>query len=415
MNRIKRSFAAALLASALFAANAGATAEASRFQMSYLYAGQTSEYVQFVDRTDGAVQVVSPSYFDLGSDGSLKLTDKLDTGFIADMHERGVKVVPFVSNHWDRPAGEAALANRDELAAQIAEAVGRYGLDGAHVDIENVTESSRDDLTDFVKKLRQLLPADKEVSVAVAANPTGATKGWLGSYDYAELAKYSEYLMVMAYDETSVGDPEPGPVASLDFVERSIQYALKLAPADRIVLGLPFYGRYWNAEGTINGDGIAGRTVVDLVSRYKGDTVYDANEASAVSTFTVGADGTLPVAGFRTLAPGTYVVWHENEQSMKRKLELVAKYGLKGTGSWSLGQEDGDTWSYMTLWVNGAFFDDAEGHWAQNEIVYAAANGWMTGTAAGRFGPDAALTRAQVAAILTRALLPGQTAAAGGS
>lgn len=407
---------AALAAALLFAGTGtGTAADASRFQMSYLYAGQTSDYAQYVDRSDGALQVVSPSYFDLQADGSLQLTDMLDPDFIEDMHEQGIKVVPFLSNHWDRPSGLQALARREALVRQIADAVSRYGLDGVNVDIENVTETSRDDYTDLVKRLREAMPADKEVSVAVAANPTGATKGWLGSYDYASLAKYSDYLMIMAYDETSIGDSEPGPVASYGFIERSIQYALKYAAPERVVLGLPFYGRYWKADGSIAGDGIPGRDVASLVSRYGGATSYDAPSQSAVSTFTIGQGQPLPVVNYKTLTPGTYVVWHENEQSMKKKLELVQKYGLKGTGSWSLGQEEAGVWNYMSLWVNGAYFGDAQGHWAQNDIAYAASQGWVTGTAAGRFDPDDVLTRAQAAAILTRALLPGETAAAGAS
>ncbi|WP_240041419.1 S-layer homology domain-containing protein [Paenibacillus ginsengarvi] len=405
----------AALAAALIITSAGVSglAEAARFQMSYLYAGP-AEYISYVDRTDGAMQVVSPSYFDLGPDGSLLLTDMVDPSFVSDMHKRGIRVVPFLSNHWDRDTGLQALAKRETLATQIAAAVSKYGLDGVNVDIENVTETSRDDFTDLVKRLRENLPADKEVSVAVAANPTGTTKGWLGSYDYAALAKYSDYLMVMAYDESSTGDADPGPVASLSFVERSIRYALRYAPPERIVLGLPFYGRYWKTDGTVNGEGIPGRSVPELVSRYGGTTVYDSASESAVSTFTIPESETqLPVVSYKTLNPGMYTVWHENEQSMKKKLQLVSQYGLKGTGSWSLGQEDASSWSYMTLWVNGAFFADAQNHWAQNEIAAAAAKGWMTGTAEGRFSPETSLTRAEAATILTRSLLPGQAAPAG--
>ncbi|WP_176706183.1 S-layer homology domain-containing protein [Paenibacillus hemerocallicola] len=404
---------AAALAATFLSISAVSEANASRFQMSYLYNGRTSDYAQYVDRAGGALQVVSPSYFDLKADGSLQITDKLDTAFVNDMHEQGIKVVPFLSNHWDRNVGLQALKQRDALAAQIVEAVKRYNLDGVNVDIENVTETSRDDYSDLVRMLRERLPAGKEVSVAVGANPTGWTKGWPGSYDYAALAGSSDYLMLMAYDETSIGDSVPGPVASIGYVEQSIRYALNYTSADKIVLGLPFYGRFWKTDGTISGDGIANSAVDALVSRYGGTTAYDTKSESAVSTFTVGPDQTPPVVNYKTLTPGTYVIWHENEQSMKRKLELVEQYGLKGTGSWSLGQESGDVWSYMSLWVNGAYFEDAEGHWARSEIASVFSKGWMTGTSPRLFGPTLSLTRAQAAAILTRAILPGQQAGTG--
>lgn len=401
--RMRTAFALIIILTLL---GASSVAHAARFQMSYLYGGGTSGYIRDVARADDALQVVSPSYFDLNTDGSLLLNEQFDPAFVEAMHAQGVKVVPFLSNHWDRATGLSALKQREALAAEIAKVVNRYGLDGVNVDIENVTETSRDDYTDLVQRLRDTLPAGKEVSVAVGANPTGGTKGWPGSYDYAALAQASDYLMVMAYDETSIGDAVPGPVASIDFVERSIRYALQYATPDRIVLGLPFYGRYWKTDGTINGDGIAGSDIDSLVARYGGSTTYDAQSASAVSTFTIAPGQPLPVVNYAPLTPGDYVIWHENEQSMKRKLELVETYGLKGTGSWSLGQEDPDIWSYMTLWVNGAYFPDAEGHWASAAIASAVSRGWMDGTTANTFSPDASLTRAQAAAILTRALLP---------
>lgn len=412
MALFKRACVYAVLASLLLFTWTGVPSEGARFQMSYLYSGRTTDYAQYVGRAGSALQVVSPSYFDLNADGSLLVTPMLDSKFIDEMHRQGVKVVPFLSNHWDRDIGLQALKNRDELVAQIAAAIQRYNLDGVNVDIENVTETSRGDYTDLVKKLRAKLPAGKEVSVAVGANPAGATKGWPGSYDYAALASSSDYLMVMAYDETSIGDPDPGPVASIGFVEKSIQYALKTTSPDKIVLGLPFYGRYWKTDGTIQGDGIAGSVIDSLVSRFGGTTTYDTQSQSAVSTFTIGPNENLPVVNSKTLTPGTYIVWHENEQSMKRKLELVEKYGLKGTGSWSLGQESTSVWSYMSLWVNGAFFEDAKGHWAQNDIAAVFAKRWMNGTDARLFSPNIPLTRAQAAAIVARALLPVHSAGA---
>lgn len=126
----------------------------------------------------------------------------------------------------------------------------------------------RDKYTDLVKIIREKLSSDKEVSVAVAANPTGTTQGWTGLYDYKALAAVSDYLMVMAYDESYPGDPTPGPVASLPFVEKSIQYAISQASADKIVLGIPFYGRYWNQNTADNGAGVSAQTLSKLTQKY---------------------------------------------------------------------------------------------------------------------------------------------------
>lgn len=329
-----------------------AKAHSADFTMSYLYFGNTASYLAQIAKTQGNLNVVSPSYFDLNTDGLLKLTGQLDPNFINQMHEKGIKVVPFLSNHWDRNLGRAALQNREQLAAQIADAIVKYNLDGVQVDIENVTEADRDNYTDLVRLLREKLPKEKEVSVAVAANPYGWTKGWHGSYDYQSLAKYASYLMIMTYDQSYEGSPQ-GPVASYDWVEKSIQYALNqgLSP-DQIVLGIPFYGRYWMEGSTTGGYGISNSKVVEMVKRYNGQVIFDEASKSPKAIITIKEGDPTTVVGGKVLQPGTYHIWFENEQSISTKMQLLHKYDLKGTGSWSLGQEDTAIWNQYHSWKN---------------------------------------------------------------
>ncbi|MGG1517692.1 S-layer homology domain-containing protein [Paenibacillus oryzisoli] len=381
------------------------TGEASGvFNMSYLFAGGPSTYTTQVDRSGETLDVVSPSYLVLNADGSLKIDDSLQTSFITAMHQEGKRVVPFLSNEFDPAIGAKALENSDTLVNQLAAAVSTYNLDGVQFDIENVDSAYRDKFTALVKKLRERLPSSKEVSVAVAANPTGSTKGWVGVFDYKALAAVSDYLMVMTYDESYPGDPTPGPVASMSFVEKSIQYAVSQAPASKIVLGVPFYGRYWNGNATDNGAGIPAKTVPTLVSRYSGTVRYDTASQSPVATFTIKDTDTPTTLNGKRLPAGSYTVWYENEQSLKAKLQLVSKYKLKGTGSWSLNQELPDTWNYFNLWADGFYFTDMQTHWAQKEVLAAANLGWMLGVATNRFAPEAKLTRAEAATIIVRAL-----------
>jgi spore germination protein YaaH len=397
--------AGAASAGTLDAASGNASSlNSGKFNMSYLYFGNPDNYVKDVDRTNGALQVVAPRYFNLTSDGNLQLSKSMDTAFINAMHARGIRVVPFLSNDWDRNTGRNALQNRDALSTQLAAAVSQYGLDGVNVDIENVTETDRDNYTDFVRQLRAKLPAGKEVSVAVAANPTGSKTGWPASYDLKQLVQYSDYLMLMAYDESYPGDPTPGPVASLPFVEKSIQAVLKEISPDKLVLGIPFYGRYWNGNPASDGSGVSNWTVESLIAKYHGVVTYDQASESVKATFTVHPSDPVTIVNYKPLEPGNYTVWYENERSIKAKLGLVQKYTLKGTGSWSLNQETKDTWNYYSLWLNGKYFSDTQGHWAEGDIVAAATKGWMTGVTESEFAPEKPLTRAEAAVVLVRAM-----------
>lgn len=323
---------------------------ATDFNMGYLYYGSANTQISFVDQTESVINQTSPSYFDINEDGTLD-TSNLSEVFIRDMHSRGVKVVPFLSNHWDRELGRIALENREVLAQQIADSIIKYNLDGVNVDIENVTDIDKDNYTDLVRLLREKLPEDKEVSVAVAANPSNWTKGWHGSYDYEKLAVYADYLMIMAYDESWYGS-SPGPVASISFVDKSVQYAFANGvPNEKIVLGLPHYGRYWIEGQSTGGRGITNQRIQEMITKYQSSITYDETSQSAKATVTIKQENPVTYINNKALLPGTYTIWYENEQSIKAKVDLVNKYGLKGTGSWALGQENQMLWPAFKTWL----------------------------------------------------------------
>jgi spore germination protein YaaH len=133
-------------------------AETSKYSMGYLYSGTTSEQISYISRTNNSINTVSPSYFDINADGSINVNIP-STELIDYAHSQGLKVIPFLSNHWNRNAGIAALQNADTLSTEIANYIAVYNLDGINVDIENVTESERDLYTNFVAALRQKVPA----------------------------------------------------------------------------------------------------------------------------------------------------------------------------------------------------------------------------------------------------------------
>lgn len=375
-----------------------------KFNMSYIYYGNADYFAQQVSNTRGALNEVAPDYFSLDASGNLVLTPHLSSNFVQNMHSAGVLVAPYLTNDWDQAKGKAALNNRDKLSSDIANAVSQYNLDGVNVDIENVTPNERSAYVDFVRLLRSKLGSGKIISVAVAANPYGTTSGWAGSYDYAGLSQYCDYLMIMAYDESYYGSPA-GPVASIGVAEKSVKYALSVVSKDKIVLGLPFYGRIWSASGGApNGYGISNSRVETLIRDYNGTVVFDKTSKAACATITVNATDTKPIVGGQALSAGTYKIWYSNEQSLKAELELVTKYDIKGTGSWSLGQESGNTWDYYKLWLNGCTFDDIQNSWARDYILAAYMNKWMNGVSTEVFAPDAPMTRAEAATILVRML-----------
>lgn len=326
---------------------------AERTSLGFLY--NSSDSTNLVRRTNGSINEVAPNYFDISKNGNLIISG-VDKNFILAMKDDGISITPFLSNHWNRSIGRAAIKNRVNLISQIVDAINKYEFDGINIDIENLTSADRDDFTDFVRMLRDALPSEKKLTVSVAANPYGLDTGWQGSYDYDALGKIADYLFVMTYDEHSVGGA-CGPVASGDFVEYSIQYALQHVEKNKIVIGIPFYGRYWREESDVGGEAIVIGDVPRIISKFKAKEEYDNEQQTAKATFTVPEDSTIKVNG-TILEPGNYTIWYENEQSIRYKLELVNKYNLKGAGVWALGQEKTNLWKYYKDALNEAFEEE---------------------------------------------------------
>ena len=322
---------------------------AERVSLGFLYG--VSDRTELVDRTNGSINQVAPTCLDLTSKGNLDITSDLTHEFVNQMHERGILVTPFLSNHWVRSKGRAAIKNKENLANEIVNTILEYNLDGINVDIENLTPEDKDGFSELVRLLSEKMPKDKILSVSVAANPEAKETGWQGSYDYAKLGEYSDYLFIMAYDEHSQGGA-CGPVASFEFVEKSIQHALKYVSRDKIVLGIPLYGRYWKEGEEVSGEAVVIGAVPSLISKNKGIVKYDENIGEACVTFSIDNPKIKSKINGITLEDGNYTIWYPNEESIKVKLKLVNQYNLLGVGVWALGQEKIEFWNYYKNELN---------------------------------------------------------------
>jgi hypothetical protein len=345
------------------------------------------------------LDVVSPDYFELDALGGLKYTKLPDPLLVASMHAKSITVTPFLSNHWNRAYARAMLERRVTVAFDLAQAVTFHGLDGLDIDIQNINESDRAAFTDFVRLVREALPPDRTLTVCVAANPYNTNVGWQGGYDYAALAGYCDHVFMMTYDESYEGS-EPGPVASMRFIEDSIKYGLKHVPPEKLMVGIPFYGRYWTA--TSRGLAFTLADIEYLVSHCAAETTYDSERECANSVVTIPDGASVTTWGGKKVTAGVYNIWYDNARSFGKKLALVRKYGIKGVGSWALGQEPPYVWDSYASWLYGDVFTDIKNHWAQSYIIKLRGIGVINGRTPELFVPEGNLTRAEAAAMLVR-------------
>jgi spore germination protein YaaH len=205
---------------------------------------------------------------------------------------------------------------------------------GWQFDFENINHLDRDMYTAFVKKTYEKLKEENlSFSVAVVVrdreyDPESKNQDWSSAYDYKQLAKYSDFLSLMTYDEPY----SSGPVASLPYIEKTLKYMFTQAPAEKLSLGVPMYCWHWI-------DGVRhGSTTHTLAAKHyrKGknrESKFDENLGAQYFKFTSKGKENI--------------IWCDTEKGVEKKQEIVDKYGMRGFSFWALGQADNKFWGVL--------------------------------------------------------------------
>ncbi len=212
---------------------------------------------------------------------------------------------------------------RDTLIASIAEASRPF--DGVQIDFEAIPAADSGNFIAFLTALRASLPAGKTLSVALPAR----TKRLADPYEYGAAAAVADRIIVMAYDEHWSGG-SPGPIASLEWCERVASYAASVISPEKLVMGVPFYGRAW---GDLNPS-----------KAYRFSTLGNLMNDKAISD--VYRTGEIP--WFEYSETVRVKVFYEDSHSITKRARLYGGKGISRLAFWRLGQEDPEIWSSFT-------------------------------------------------------------------
>lgn len=216
--------------------------------------------------------------------------------------------------------------HRKNFAADCRRVVDEFGIDGIDIDWEYPgsavagISSSAADPANFVlllKEIREALPDGHLLTLASGASGTGLL--------FKELLPYVDYINIMAYD---LADPPKhhaplfrtnllaGYITASECVEKHLSAGV---PADRLVLGIPLYGR--------------------------GCDKYEKNEPFAGIIVKAGCTelwDDVAKAPYIVDARGSVVLGFENARSITCKRDYIKEKGLKGIMYWEYRYDDSD-------------------------------------------------------------------------
>lgn len=296
---------------------------------------------------EGGTNIMSPSWFVLQSNG-LKASPRISTDYVRTYRDKGYQVWPLVTNQFD-PSFTASILGQSgsglwaTYAQQLVQYALAYGFEGYNFDFENIHESHRDQLSHFVSYLSDYL---HQYGIYTSIDVTGysTSEYWSRVYDRPALSKSVDYVVHMAYDEVGHSSPTAGPVASYPWVRKQTEQMLGEVPANKLVLGIPFYTRIWTESyGRAQSKTLTIADSRNYLKAFEDNVVW--NDQLRGYTLTIPSQGLVKkdprIPLILNHQSGTVQkIWFEDNKSLKEKLALVNELQLAGFAAWRKGFED---------------------------------------------------------------------------
>ena len=286
------------------------------------------------------LNTISPTWFSF-ADTEGNLQSLATKEYVDEAHARGLQVWGCLQDLYgsNYPAG-VVLATHDvrlHVIEQLLSIAESTGMDGINIDIETIEERTAPQYLQF---LRELSVAGHAKGLVISSDTYMPI--YTSYYNRGEQARTVDYIVLMGYDEHTVGSDEAGSVASLPFVEQGITDSLSEVPAEQLINGIPFYTRGWT---TVYGEE---RPQSEALGMNAADSWAEAHGISLHWDSDIGQN-----VGSSDSESERYDIWMEDEKSIEEKMKLIERYDLAGVACWRLGLERNAIWEIINKHLEG--------------------------------------------------------------
>jgi len=281
------------------------------------------------------LDVIAPTWHTL--DNEEIMTDWYLEEYYDYYKNKGVDFWGVFNNAFNRDLTSLYLRDRDRrknVIEKIIKISKEHEYDGINLDFENLHYEDRDYLTVFIKEL-YIESRRNNLLFSVDITALSESQNWSLIYDRAEISKYADYLILMAYDATTSPEQGIGPIASIPWIEKAVVQLKEITDNSNIILGVPFYTRLW--EITESPEGIYRDSTALRVKSAQG--FIEENEIPI--TYDNEAKQNY---GEKKIDNTTYKIWIEDELSLGYRIDLIDKYKLKGIAIWALDYSTDELW-----------------------------------------------------------------------
>lgn len=247
---------------------------------------------------------------------------------------------------------------KQTLITNLINTVQSRGAHGVNIDFEGLPSSQKTNFANFMvdlaNQMHAVIPGSEVSSVLYAVD-------WNNVFDFSIMLPAVDYFVIMGYDYYYPGSSNTGPNDPLYHFGSNYNYTLSKTityyidagcSKDRLVLGLPYYGREWSSTGSTVPSATTSSGVARVYSTVKNNT--SGNYSTANHQF--DNDSYTDIYVFQQ--SGTWKQCFITEKdAFRKRLQHVNNTGIAGIGIWALGYDDGydDFW-----WAINDFLTDCK-------------------------------------------------------
>jgi cellulose synthase/poly-beta-1,6-N-acetylglucosamine synthase-like glycosyltransferase/spore germination protein YaaH/peptidoglycan/xylan/chitin deacetylase (PgdA/CDA1 family) len=281
-----------------------------------------------LERNISKLNLVIPEWFFLDEHADT-LQVKIDRQALQLIREANVHIMPMLTNNinklWRGDVVHRIIndpVKRERLIGDIVKYAKQYNFSGINIDFEELVETHNEVLTNFQKDLYKRLH-ENTLMLTQDVSPFNE------DYDYTNLAKYNDYLFLMAYDEHHA-ESKPGPISSQRWIEAAVDLVAKDVPSEKIVLAMAAYGYDWSGSGV---EPVTYQQALTTARESDGAVVFDDDTYNLSYDYYDGKDS-------------LHYVHFTDAATNFNTLRFVTEYGLAGAALWRLGSEDSRVWDF---------------------------------------------------------------------